>query len=113
MTVTFTPPVLTRRSLLGAGAVLAAGTLSGCATAGTTQPTASTTDLSSTDKSLVVSNWALYIDTDDEGPELYPSIAGVPEGVGHHGRVLRGHQRQRGVLRQALPAAQHRAAPRP
>jgi spermidine/putrescine transport system substrate-binding protein len=75
--MTITSPALTRRSLLGAGAVLTAGTLAGCGTptAAPQQSASAVTDTSAQDKSLVVSNWALYIDTDEKGADPYPTVA--------------------------------------
>lgn len=70
------PPSLTRRSFLASSAVGAAAIgapmLTGC---GSNTQAAVPVDRSATDMSLTVSNWALYIDTDRQGPEEFPSVA--------------------------------------
>ena len=74
-----TRSALSRRGFLsGAAGVTALGALSAC---GDSEP-AVVEDLSSTDKSLTVSNWALYIDTDRKGPEQFPSVAAFEEETG-------------------------------
>lgn len=77
------PHNLSRRSFLAGSAVGAAaiGTpiLAGCAS---DEPAEPVQDQSASDKSLTVSNWALYIDTDRNGPEQYPSVAGFEEETG-------------------------------
>jgi spermidine/putrescine transport system substrate-binding protein len=74
---------LSRRSFLTGSAVGAAciGTplLAGC---GSDEPAEPVQDQSATDKSLTVSNWALYIDTDRKGPEQFPSVAAFEEETG-------------------------------
>ena len=70
---------LSRRGFLsGAAGVTALGALSAC---GDSEP-AVVGDQSSTDQSLTVSNWALYIDTDRKGPEQFPSVAAFEEETG-------------------------------
>ncbi|MFL6179980.1 MAG: PotD/PotF family extracellular solute-binding protein [Actinomycetes bacterium] len=75
---------LSRRRFLGSAATVGAGVgaasvLSACG--GSTGGSAPT-DQSETDKSLVVSNWALYIDTDRKGPETFPTIAEFEDETG-------------------------------
>jgi spermidine/putrescine transport system substrate-binding protein len=75
---------LSRRRFLGATATVGAGIgaaplLSACGGSGGTDATA---DQSETDKSLVVSNWALYIDTDRKGPETFPTVAEFEDETG-------------------------------
>lgn len=69
------PATLSRRALLGAGAASAVGLLAGCASP-PARAVVEAPDLSAQDGTLVVSNWALYIDTDRKGPDLYPTVAG-------------------------------------
>ncbi|MFL6071764.1 MAG: PotD/PotF family extracellular solute-binding protein [Actinomycetes bacterium] len=75
---------LSRRRFLGSAATVGAGVgaasvLSACG--GSTGGSAPS-DQSETDKSLVVSNWALYIDTDRKGPETFPTIAEFEDETG-------------------------------
>ena len=70
------------------------------------QPTAP--DKSATDKIVNFSNWPAYIDV-DEKTKKYPDARRVPAADRHQGRLHRGHQRQRRVLRQG-PAASSRTA---
>lgn len=75
---------LSRRSIvrgaLGGGALLAAGgglaALAGCGTAGTTQTAASCTsrDSSASEKTLLFSNWPLYIDVDEDDESRQPTL---------------------------------------
>lgn len=60
---------MTRRTALaGAGAAAAAVTLAACAPGGSTgSKLTPAKDLSETEKSLIWSNWSLYIDVDDKG----------------------------------------------
>jgi spermidine/putrescine transport system substrate-binding protein len=74
---------LSRRRFLGssaeAGAALGAKSmLAACGDSGSE----ATTDQSDTDKSLVVSNWALYIDTDRKGPDPFPTVAQFEDETG-------------------------------
>jgi spermidine/putrescine transport system substrate-binding protein len=74
---------LSRRRFLGssaaAGAALGASSLlAACGDSGSE----ATTDQSDTDKSLVVSNWALYIDTDRKGPDPFPTVAQFEDETG-------------------------------
>jgi spermidine/putrescine transport system substrate-binding protein len=74
-----TRSALSRRGFLsGAAGVTALGALSACSDS---EP-AAVEDLSSTDNSLTVSNWALYIDTDRKGPEQFPTVAAFEEETG-------------------------------
>lgn len=73
---------LTRRHLLGAGALAGAGVLAGCGSGPAAAPSATTEDRSEQDGSLVVSNWALYIDMDKKGPDLYPTVASFEQESG-------------------------------
>jgi spermidine/putrescine transport system substrate-binding protein len=75
---------LSRRRFLGSTATVGAGLgaaslLSAC---GASDESAEPTDQSETDKTLVVSNWALYIDTDRKGPETFPTVAEFEDGTG-------------------------------
>ena len=74
---------LSRRSFLATSAAGAAavGTplLSGCGSSEQAEPVQ---DQSATDNSLSVSNWALYIDTDRNGPEQFPSVAAFEDETG-------------------------------
>ena len=71
------PLDLSRRRLLGsavaAGAGLGATSL--LAACGGGSESAAPADQSEDDKTLTVSNWTLYIDTDRKGPDLYPTVA--------------------------------------
>ena len=79
------PSGLSRRGFLrgvgASGAVVAgAGALAGCATpaqtpGGGTSASDDTVDQSDTDKLLNFSNWQLYIDVDDDDPNLRPTLA--------------------------------------
>lgn len=71
-------PLMGRRAFIG-GAAGAAALLAGCS--GDTD-TPVVEDLSASDKTLSVSNWALYIDTDRKGPETFPTIAAFEEDTG-------------------------------
>ena len=73
-----------RRRFLGSAATVGAGVgaasvLTAC---GSSTGGSAPTDQSETDKSLVVSNWALYIDTDRKGPETFPTIAEFEDETG-------------------------------
>ena len=75
---------LSRRRFLGSTATVGAGLgaaslLSACVGSSGAEATA---DQSETDKSLVVSNWALYIDTDRKGPETFPTVAEFEDETG-------------------------------
>ncbi len=64
---------LSRRALLaGSAGIGGAALLSAC---GAADEKTTAVDQSDADKSLVVSNWALYIDTDRRGPDPYPTVA--------------------------------------
>jgi spermidine/putrescine transport system substrate-binding protein len=78
-----------RRFLAGLGAgslgVAAGGALTACGTGpvGTGAATDSAAeDRSDTDKSLVVSNWQLYIDIDEDDTNLRPTLAAFEENTG-------------------------------
>lgn len=76
---------ISRRRLLGSAIASSAGIgaaslLSACG--GGSSESAGPTDQSETDKSLTVSNWTLYIDTDRKGPDLYPTVAQFEEDSG-------------------------------
>jgi spermidine/putrescine transport system substrate-binding protein len=58
--------------LAGSAGIGGAALLSACGGADEKTPAV---DQSDADKSLVVSNWALYIDTDRKGPDPYPTVA--------------------------------------
>ncbi|HUW77219.1 MAG TPA: spermidine/putrescine ABC transporter substrate-binding protein [Candidatus Nanopelagicaceae bacterium] len=69
----------TRRAVLGgAGAVGIAAFLAACGTSAGTKTGsaagATVTDLSATDKTLIVSNWPLYIDVDSKNQSDHPTI---------------------------------------
>ncbi len=69
----FSDSALSRRALLaGSAGIGGAALLSACGGADEKTPAV---DKSDADKSLVVSNWALYIDTDGKGPDPYPTVA--------------------------------------
>lgn len=74
---------LSRRKFLASSAagaaVMGAPLLAGCGGSQTDEVVA---DQSATDKTLTVSNWALYIDTDRKGPDPFPSIATFEEETG-------------------------------
>ena len=72
-----------------------------------TRPTCKATDISATDKQLIISNWPAYIDpTKQEDLDA----AGLRAADRDHGRLHRRRQRQRRVLRQgAQPARRLRA----
>ena len=76
---------ISRRRLLGSAIASGAGIgaaslLSACG--GGSSDSAGPADQSETDKSLTVSNWTLYIDTDRKGPDLYPTVAQFEEDSG-------------------------------
>lgn len=76
---------ISRRRLLGSAIASGAGIgaaslLSACG--GGSSGSAGPADQSETDKSLTVSNWTLYIDTDRKGPDLYPTVAQFEEDSG-------------------------------
>lgn len=71
---------ISRRHLLAGSAGVAA--MAGLSACGGSSESEQTADLSETDQSLVVSNWALYIDTDRKGPDPYPSVATFEEETG-------------------------------
>jgi spermidine/putrescine transport system substrate-binding protein len=77
---------LSRRRLLGsaaaAGAGLGAASLLAACGGGDASSTEATVDQSDADKSLTVSNWTLYIDTDRKGPDLYPTVAQFEDKTG-------------------------------
>ncbi len=76
------PTRVSRRNFLrgvGAGGAALAGSslLAACGTSGTSNtPAAEVPDLSDTDKTLIISNWTLYIDRkkDASGERVYPTI---------------------------------------
>ena len=69
----FSGSALSRRALLaGSAGIGGAALLSAC---GGADEKAAAVDQSDADKSLVVSNWALYIDTDRSGSDPYPTVA--------------------------------------
>ena len=61
-----------RGFLAGSAGVGTAALLAAC---GGSDSPESVSDQSETDKSLVVANWSLYIDTDRKGPDPYPTVA--------------------------------------
>ncbi len=74
---------LSRRSFLAAStagaAAIGAPLLSAC---GSSEPAEPVQDQSAADNSLSVSNWALYIDTDRNGPDQFPSVAAFEDETG-------------------------------
>jgi spermidine/putrescine transport system substrate-binding protein len=77
MMITNTSPMMSRRTVIG-GALAGTAALAGCSSQGETSPA----DQSSSDLSLTVSNWALYIDTDRHGPEPFPTVAEFEQQTG-------------------------------
>jgi spermidine/putrescine transport system substrate-binding protein len=67
---------LLRGALAGGAAIAAGGALSACGTKGTQQTEAScvSEDLSASEKKLVFSNWALYIDVDEKDEKKRPTL---------------------------------------
>ncbi|MBM3719923.1 MAG: spermidine/putrescine ABC transporter substrate-binding protein, partial [Actinobacteria bacterium] len=65
---------MTRRSLLiGAGAVVGAGTLAACGTGGTSSESEGVVDVSDDEKIVRWANWPLYLDFDEDKKE-YPTL---------------------------------------
>ncbi|HEX5017490.1 MAG TPA: spermidine/putrescine ABC transporter substrate-binding protein [Actinomycetes bacterium] len=81
----FSGPAFSRRRFLGStasvGAALGVAPLLG-ACGGDAASSDASVDQSETDKSLVVSNWALYIDTDRKGPDPFPTVARFEDETG-------------------------------
>ena len=73
------PPVSRRAFLAGSAGAGATAFLAAC---GSDEPETTTEDQSEADMSLVVSNWALYIDTDRKGPDPYPTVAAFEDETG-------------------------------
>ena len=75
---------LSRRTFLTTSAIgaatIGAPLLTGCGTS--TEEAAAVQDQSTTDMSLSVSNWALYIDTARNGPDQFPSVAAFEDETG-------------------------------
>ena len=69
-----------RRAFLAGSA--GAGATAFLAACGSDEPETVTEDQSEADMSLVVSNWALYIDTDRKGPDPYPTVAAFEKETG-------------------------------
>jgi spermidine/putrescine transport system substrate-binding protein len=73
-------PFSRRTFLAGSAGAGATAFLAACG--GSDEPETATEDQSEADMSLVVSNWALYIDSDRKGPDPYPTVADFEDETG-------------------------------
>jgi len=73
-------PFSRRAFLAGSAGAGATAFLAACG--GSDEPETATEDQSESDMSLVVSNWALYIDSDRKGPDPYPTVAAFEDETG-------------------------------